>query len=452
MIGTIAAWLDSRTRAAKFVRKALNHVFPDHWSFMLGEIALYSFIILVITGAFLAFFFNGSEVHTVYNGPYHPLDGVDMSAAYQSVLHLTFAVPAGLLFRQMHHWACNIFIAAISAHLLRIYFTAAYRKPREINWLIGLTLLVLALANGFFGYSLCDDVLSGAGLRIGYAITLSVPFIGPWLSYLVFGGAYPNSATIPRMYEWHIFLVPALITVLIGAHLALIWRQMHTNYPGKGRSEKLIVGSRLWPTYTLKSIALFVAVFALIAALGAYSQIDPVWIYGPYKSVSIIPDAQPDWYLGWVEGAMRLFPGVNLRLWGYLIPEVFFSGFLFPMLLFITLYSVPFLDKLITGDERPHNLLRLPSDHPLSTGFGVAVITFLVVLEFAGGDDVLAIQAGSSVIWIRTLLRVLVFVLPALFGTLACFLCKRSARRRAKGEISARNGKSSAEAADMQPR
>jgi ubiquinol-cytochrome c reductase cytochrome b subunit len=451
MIETLAEWLDSRTNAAKFVRKALNHVFPDHWSFMLGEIALYSFIILVITGAFLAFFFNGSEIHTVYNGPYHPLDGVDMSAAYESVLHLSFAVPAGLLFRQMHHWACDIFIAAISAHLMRIYFTAAYRKPREINWIIGLTLLVLALANGFFGYSLCDDMLSGAGLRIGYAITLSVPFIGPWLSYLIFGGAVPNVATIPRMYEWHIFLVPALIAALIGAHLALIWRQMHTNYPGKGRSDKLIVGSRLWPTYTIKSIALFVGIFALTAALGAWVQIDPIWVYGPYKSVGILPGAQPDWYLGWVEGAMRLFPGVNLRLWGYLIPEVFFSGFLFPSLLFIVLYSVPFLDKLFTGDVRPHNLLRLPSEHPLSTGFGIGIITFLVVLEFAGGDDVLAIAAGSSVIWIRTLLRILVFVLPVFSGVLAYLLCKRSTRKRAEKTASVHNQESSEQAVDMQP-
>jgi ubiquinol-cytochrome c reductase cytochrome b subunit len=449
MIESIAAWLDSRTRAAKFVRKAINHVFPDHWSFMLGEIALYSFVILVITGAFLAFFFNGSEVHTIYNGPYHPLDGVDMSAAYQSMLHISFAVPAGLLFRQMHHWACDIFIAAICAHLVRIYFTAAYRKPRELNWLIGLTLLVLALANGFFGYSLGDDMLSGAGLRIGYAITLSAPFIGPWLAYLIFGGPYPNTATIPRMYELHIFVIPALISLLIGAHLALIWRQMHTNYPGKGRNDKVIVGSRLWPTYTIKSIALFFAVFAVTAALGAWVQIDPIWVYGPYKSVGIIPGAQPDWYLGWVEGAMRLFPGINLRLWGYLIPEVFFSGFFFPMFLFIVLYSVPFLDKFITGDTRAHNVLRHPSDHPLNTAFGCGVIAFLIVLLFAGGDDVLAVFVGGSVIEIRTLLDALVFVVPAVTAVVAYALALIARRKRQKRQASALTRESAAET-DMQ--
>jgi ubiquinol-cytochrome c reductase cytochrome b subunit len=450
MIQAIAEWLDSRTRAAKFVRKALNHVFPDHWSFMLGEMALYSFVILVITGAFIAFFYNGSEASVVYHGPYRPLDGVRMSAAFQSVLHLSFGVPAGLLMRQMHHWAADVFVAAIVAHLARIYFTAAYRKPRELNWIIGLTLLALALANGFFGYSLGDDMLSGAGLRIGYAILLSVPFIGPWLSFLVFGGTVPNSGTLPRMYEWHIFLVPALLTVLIGLHLALIWRQYHTNYPGKGRSDKLIVGSRLWPTYTLKSIALFLAVFALVAALGAWAQIDPIWVFGPYKPVGITPGAQPDWYLGWVEGAMRLFPGVNLRLWGYLIPEVFFPGFLFPCLVFVVLYSLPFLDKLITGDVRAHHVLRLPSDHPLGTAFGCAAFAFVTVLGFAGSDDVLAVFSGTSVIALRTLFRVLVFVAPVFVGAVAYLFCEVSRRRRSGLSKPASEPESQAEAGRMQ--
>jgi ubiquinol-cytochrome c reductase cytochrome b subunit len=449
MMGAIAEWLDSRTRASKFVRKALNHVFPDHWSFMLGEVSLYSFVILVLTGAFLAFFYNGSEAHVTYNGPYHPLDGVRMSAAFDSVLHISFAVPAGLLIRQMHHWAADIFIAAITAHLVRIYFTAAYRKPRELNWMIGLTLLVLALANGFFGYSMADDMLSGAGMRIGYAILLSLPFIGPWLAFLVFGGTVPNDATIPRMYEWHIFLMPAMLTLLIGAHLALIWRQLHTNYPGKGRSDSVIVGSRLWPTYTIKSIALFLALFALVAALGAWAQIDPIWVYGPYQPIGILPGAQPDWYLGWVEGAMRLFPGVNLRLWGYLVPEVFFPGFLFPFLLFVVLYSVPFLDKIITRDLRAHNVLRLPSDHPLGTAFGCAVFAFLIVLQFAGGDDVLALQAGSSVVAIRALLRLLVFAAPPIIAIVVYVLCQASRRKRSRRNATAPEQDSTA-AADMQ--
>jgi ubiquinol-cytochrome c reductase cytochrome b subunit len=429
MIDYLAAWLNSRTRGAKFARTILNHVFPDHWSFMLGEIAFYCFVILVMTGVFLAMFFNGSTADVVYHGSYTPLVGRHMSAAYQSMLHLSFDVPMGLVIRQMHHWAADIFIAAIVAHLCRIFFTAAFRKPREINWMIGLTLLVLALANGFFGYSLGDDLLSGAGLRIGYSILLSIPVIGPWLCFLFFGGTVPITATIPRFYALHIFVVPALISVLLAAHLGLIWWQMHTNLPGKNRTDKLIVGSRMWPAYTLKSMALFFLLFAIVAGLGGLVQIDPIWIYGPYKAVAILPGAQPDWYLGWIEGAMRLFPGVNLRLWGMLVPEIFFPAVLFPGLLFLLLYIYPFLDKWIMLDFREHNVLRLPWEQPFNTSLGCAILALLTVLLFAGGDDIIAVAMGSSVVWIRSLLRWLFFAVPVLTGAIVYFVCRAKLRR-----------------------
>jgi len=429
MIGSLARWLDSRTRSAKFARSVMNHVFPDHWSFMLGEIAFYSFVVLVITGTFMALFFDGSSADVIYRGTYRPLVGVHMSAAYQSVLHLSFDVPAGLLVRQMHHWAADIFIGSIVAHLARIYFTAAYRKPRELNWMIGLTLLLFAIVNGFLGYSICDDLLSGAGLRIGYSILLSVPIIGPWLTFLAFGGTIPVSATIPRLYAMHIYLVPAIIATLIGIHLALIWRQMHTNYPGKGRSDKLIVGSRLWPSYTLKSAGLFLFVFGLVAALGSFVQIDPVWIYGPFKADAIIPGAQPDWYLGWVEGAMRLFPGVHVHFGRWLIPELFFPGFLLPCVVFVVLYAFPFIDKLISLDFRAHNLLRLPWEQPFNTALGCAAFAFLAVLFVAGGDDVIAVANHSSIVWLRDLLRYLAFALPIFTGALVYVICEVTRRR-----------------------
>ncbi len=430
MIGWISSALDSRLRLAKFVRHAMNHVFPDHWSFMLGEIALYSFVVLVITGVYLALFFNASDSQVIYHGTYHALDGMRMSAAYQSVLNLSFDVTAGLLVRQMHHWAADIFLGAILAHLARIYFTAAYRRPREINWLVGVTLLLLAIVNGYLGYSLVDDLLSGAGLRIGYAILLSVPVIGPWLAFISLGGTVPSPATIPHMYDLHVFLVPVLIGVLLAIHLGIIWRQLHTNYPGPLRTDKLIVGSRLWPSYTAKSLGLFFLVFAAVAALGGLVQIDPIWIYGPFDPVAIVPGAQPDWYLGWVEGAMRLFPGVNLRLGSWLIPEVFFPGVLFPALVFVALYCLPFIEKLISLDDRPHNVLRLPYEQPFNTALGCAMFVFLLVLFFAGGDDVIAVAMGSSVVAIRRILRVLVFVAPAVTAVLMYLLCAAMRRRR----------------------
>lgn len=424
MIAFPPRWLDARVKLAKITRRAMNHIFPDHWSFMLGEIAFYSFIILVMTGTFMALFFKGSSVKTIYHGPYHPLDGVQVSSAYESVLHLSFGVPAGLLIRQMHHWAADIFIGAILAHQARIFFTAAYRRPREINWMIGVTLLFLALVNGYLGYSICGDLLSGAGLRIGYAIMLSIPFIGPWLTFLAFGGTIPVNTTVPRLYALHIFLVPALISLLLVLHLGLIWRQMHTNYPGPRRTDETIVGSRLWPSYTLKSLGLFLLLFAVVAALGGLVQIDPVWIYGPYNPVAILPGAQPDWYLGWVEGAMRLFPGINLHLGRYLIPELFFPGALLPILVFILLYGWPWIDKIITLDLRSHNVLRLPWQQPFNTAFGCSLLMFVLVLLAAGADDVIAVAANSSVVMLRTLLRILVFVLPAITFAVVYALCR----------------------------
>jgi len=432
MIRSIARELDSRLRIAKFVREALNHVFPDHWSFMLGEIALYAFVILVATGAFLALFYNGSSAQIIYHGSYRPLDGVRMSAAYRSVLHISFDVPGGLLMRQMHHWAADIFIAAIVAHQARIFFTAAYRKPRELNWTVGMTLLVLALVNGFFGYSMCDDLLSGAGLRIGYAIAMSIPVIGPWLTFILMGGTVPVSATVPRFYAMHIFIVPAFIAALIGVHLAIVWRQYHTNYPGPGRADTSIVGSRLWPVYALKSLGLFLLMLSITAALGGLVQIDPVWIYGPANPTAIIPGAQPDWYLGWIEGAMRLFPGINLHFGRYLIPEVFFPAVLFPGLLFVTLYAYPFIEEAFCLDLRAHNVLRLPSQHPFNTALGCTVFSVLIILQLAGSDDVISVVTGSSVVALRSLFRVLFFVVPAIVSVVVYLLCRAVNGKRSR--------------------
>ena len=431
MIKGVGDWLDTRLHLAKFARTAMDHVFPDHWSFMLGEIALYAFVILVITGAYLAMFFNGSSAPVVYHGAYHALDGVKMTAAYSSALQLSFDVPAGLLVRQMHHWAALIFLVAILAHAARIFFTGAYRRPREINWIIGLTLLILAILNGYLGYSILGDLLSGVGLRIGYAIFLSIPVIGPWLCYVILGGDIPSASTIPRFYSFHIFLVPALIAALLALHLGIIWRQMHTNFPGPRRTDRTIVGSRLYPTYAAKSIALFFLVAAVVAMLGGVVQIDPIWTYGPFKPTAVIPGAQPDWYLGWIEGAMRLFPGINLQFGHWLIvPELFFPAVLMPGLLFLLLYSYPFLEKLFRPANKAHNVLLLPYQQPFNTALGGAILMFLLVLLVAGADDVLAVATGTSVVTIRFLLRIIVFAAPAATAALVYAICFAMRRRR----------------------
>ncbi|HXE13601.1 MAG TPA: cytochrome bc complex cytochrome b subunit [Bryobacteraceae bacterium] len=391
---------------------------------MLGEIALYSFVLLVLTGAFLAMFFNASSAHEVYHGSYKALDGVSVTAAYSSVLHISFDIPAGLLVRQMHHWASLVFVAAIVMHLARIFFTAAYRSPREINWIIGVTLLILVMGNGFLGYSIGGDVLSEAGVRIAYAILLSIPIFGQWLAFVFFGGVVPSDVMIPRMYALHIFLVPALIAILIAVHLSIIWRQKHTNYPGAGRTDQTIVGSRLWPSYALKSFGLCFIVFGVVAFMGAFVQINPVWIYGPATPTAILGNAQPDWYLGWIEGALRLFPGVSVHVGGFFVPEIFFPGVVFPALIFLFLYLYPFLDRWFNfHTARPHNVLLLPYQQPFNTALGCAVFVMLLVVFFAGSDDVIAIATGTLVGDIRTLLRILFFVAPAVSFLLAYSAC-----------------------------
>jgi len=406
-------WVDERVGASSFTRDALNKVFPDHWSFMLGEIALYCFVILVLTGTFLAFFFDGTTAETVYEGSYAPMHGQTMSAAYASTLEISFDVRAGLVMRQIHHWASLVFVASIVAHLCRIFFTGAFRKPREINWIVGVTLLGLAMFNGFTGYSLPDDILSGTGLRIAYSIALSIPLVGTWIAFLVFGGEFPAEDIIGRLLVVHIMIVPALIAGLIGVHLAIVWKQKHTQFPEAGRTDTNVVGSHLWPTYALKSTGLFFGVFAVIAVMGGLFQINPVWLYGPFEAHQVTSPAQPDWFLGWTEGALRLFPAWEIRAFGFEIPNPFYPAVLLPGVTFLLLYAWPFLEARFTGDRGVHHLLDRPRDRPFRTALGSATLAFYVVLFLAASNDVIAKWLTIPVNNLTWAFRVLVLLIPA---------------------------------------
>ena len=416
MIKKLVFWLDDRLGGSDFAEHALNKVFPDHWSFLLGEIALYCFVILLLTGTFLTFFFTASVAPTIYHGAYRPLQGARISSAYASVVHLSFDVRAGLVMRQIHHWAALVFIAAIITHLCRIFFTGAFRRPREINWIIGSLLLILAIFNGFSGYSLPDDLLSGTGLRIAYSITISIPVIGTWIAFLLFGGKYGSPQIISRLFIIHVLFVPAIIGGLLGAHLAIIWRQKHTQFAGPGRSEANVVGEKLWPTYAAKSMAIFFGVAAALSALGGLVQINPVWQYGPYKPSQVSSPAQPDWYMGWIEGALRIFPAWETRVFGFEIPNVFFPAILLPGITFSLLFAWPFLEAWVTGDHLPHHLLDRPRDRPVRTALGAATLTFYAVLLGAGSNDLVAKWFQMPVENITTLFRVLVVALPILVG------------------------------------
>src|SRR4051812_35437161 len=262
----IVAWVDRRTGAAGPLKKAMRYVFPDHWSFLLGEVALYSFLVLVATGVYIALFFEPSTERIVYHGSYAPLDGFHMTKAYASVLHMSWDVKAGLLMRQTHHWAANIFVAAIVLHLIRIFFTGAFRKPREATYLIGLLMLMIALPEGYLGYSLVDDLLSGMGLAIGYGVALSVPVIGGNLAQGLWGAPFPGDPQLwSRMYIAHVLIIPAILAILITVHLVLVASRHHTQFPRLARqTEHRVVGSPMVPSYAPKSIALFLSVAAVL--------------------------------------------------------------------------------------------------------------------------------------------------------------------------------------------
>jgi ubiquinol-cytochrome c reductase cytochrome b subunit len=429
----VLGWFDDRVGGARFGRKALKKVFPNHWSFLLGEIALYCLLVLIVTGLYLTFFFEPSNREVIYNGAYAPLRGVKVSAAFASALDISFKVRAGLVMRQMHHWAALLFIASMSVHLMRVFFTGAFRRPRELNWIIGLTLLVLGISNGFFGYSLLDDLLSGTGVRVAYSIALSIPLIGPQVAFAVFGGEFPADVIIPRFYTLHVLVLPAMIVGLVGLHLALVWRQRHTQFPGGQRREDNVVGIRAWPAFAMKSGGLLFLTAGVIAALGGLAQINPIWTYGPFRStiaVSAVTSAsQPDWYMGWVDGALRLFPAWETRIGGYMVPNPFYPGVLMPTIAFAVLYLWPFIEARYRKDHGPHNLLERPRDAPLRTSIGAAGIAGFAVLFFAGSNDVLAGAFEITPESVTAVFRVLVIVLPIVTFFLTRAICKDLQRR-----------------------
>jgi ubiquinol-cytochrome c reductase cytochrome b subunit len=422
-----ARWLDDRLGAASVARTGLAKVFPDHWSFMLGEIALYCFVTLVLTGVFLTFFFSPGTNEVVYHGAYAPLDGARMSAAYASSVRLSFDVRTGLLMRQVHHWAALVFLAAIVLHLCRIFFTGAFRRPRELNWLVGVTLLALSMFNGFTGYSLPDDLLSGVGLRIAYSVTLSIPVVGTWLAFLVFGGEFPADQIIHRLFVVHILLVPGLLIGLLAAHIGILVRQKHSQFAGPGRTEHNVVGSKLWPTYATRSTALFCAILAVLFALGGVAQVNPIWLYGPFEPSQVTSPAQPDWYIGWVEGALRMYPPWEFRVFGHLVPNPFVPAVVVPAVTFLLLYVWPFLERLLSRDRADHQLLDRPRDHPVRCAAGAGTLAFYGLLLAAASNDVIAKLTRVPVGALTWTFRTLILVAPAVAAA-ATYVLARALR------------------------
>ncbi|MFJ8583384.1 cytochrome bc complex cytochrome b subunit [Streptomyces sp. NPDC093595] len=425
----VADWADGRLGIYSLAKANMRKIFPDHWSFMLGEVCLYSFIIIILTGVYLTLFFHPSMNEIEYHGSYVPMQGIRMTEAYASTLDISFDVRGGLLIRQIHHWAALIFIAGMFVHMMRVFFTGAFRKPREINWLFGFLLFVLGMFTGFTGYSLPDDLLSGTGVRFTQGAILSMPIVGTYLSMFLFGGEFPGHDIIARFYSIHILLLPGIMLGLVVAHLILVFYHKHTQFAGPGRTNNNVVGMPLLPVYMAKAGGFFFLVFGVIAIIAALFTINPIWALGPYRPDQVSTGAQPDWYMGFAEGLVRVMPGWEINLWGHtLVLGVFVPLVVFGiMLAAIALY--PFIESWITGDKREHHILDRPRNAPTRTALGVAWVTAYMVMLIGGGNDIFAIKFHMSINAITWFVRIAFFAAPVVAFIVTKRICMGLQRR-----------------------
>ena len=419
-----AGYVDERFKLSGWIRDYGRKIFPDHWSFMLGEVALYSLIVVLLSGTFLTFFFQASMVETHYDGSYVPLKGIEMSAAMASTLDISFDVRGGLLVRQIHHWAALLFVASIGLHMLRVFFTGAFRKPREINWLLGFTLFILAMAEGFTGYSLPDDLLSGNGLRIIDGMVKGFPIVGTWISYLLFGGEFPGTSVVGMFYSLHILLLPAILVAIVGIHVIMVFVNKHTQYAGPGRTNDNVVGVPVMPVFAAKAGGFFFIVFGVIVLVAATVTINPVWNYGPYDPSPVSAGTQPDWYIGFADGVLRLIPsGLETELFGFtitwyiLIPVIVLGLFL----VLVALY--PFFEAWVTGDKRHHNIADRPRNAPMRTAIGAAGVTMYAVMWAAASSDLIATHFKLSIEGVTLALQILFFVGPIIAFVVTRRIC-----------------------------
>jgi ubiquinol-cytochrome c reductase cytochrome b subunit len=408
-----ARFFDDRFGTNAGVRFVLSKIYPDHWSFYLGEFALYAFILLVATGIWLTFIYDAAP-----------------DRAFASVDALSRATPIGYLVRQVHHWSADFFVAAIVVHMGRIFFTAAYRAPREINYVVGLTMLVLASLTGFTGYSLPNDSLSGTGLRIADSVTESVPFVGGWVASVFNGGAYPGPQLLSHLYTAHVYFLPVTIAALLSLHLGMLIYQKHTQFV---RDPRHVVGRRFWPDYALRTLAAFAATIAVILILAATVEINPIAHYGLYHDWTVPNPATPDWYAALLDGGLRLGPSTELLIFGHPIPPVFWPGVVLPSLAFGFLYAWPWIDRWWTRDEAAwHDVLVPPSLAPHRVGVGVTLLAAAVVLTLAASDDQLAMVLHVPVVAVVWFYRILFPLGSLAAGLVAALIARELAARRAR--------------------
>lgn len=428
LFGKLFDQLDERLHVRGDARKTANKVFPSNWSFLLGEVALFSLVILVLTGTFLTFFYRPNVDVITYTGSNPVFVGRSLPAAFESIVRLSSDVNGGLLFRRLHRGASHLFIATVVLHMLRVLLTGAFRKPRELNYFVGIGLLTLSFGSGFTGYSLPYDSLAGTGIRIAYSELLSLPLIGDRVAFWIFGGAFPTGDVIPRFFVLHVMILPAVLIGTVGLHLFMIYRQKHTQFPRVGvDGHRMVLGKPLWPLQFAESTTLFLWTAGLLAAAAVLIPWSDVSLLGPYVPGEVGNNAQPDWFLFWLEGALRIFPGIEFGIPGsFIISGPFVAGVVLPGMIFTFLALYPFLERWLYELEGEWHVLQNPLEIPLRAGVMLAVFGGLLILSAAATNDILSRMFGIPIEVITWMFRVAAIVLPPLMG----FGIARYARRR----------------------
>lgn len=418
--------LDSRMKLRDPTRAVANKVFPANWSFLLGEVATIAFGVLVATGIFLTLFYRASTDPVVYTGANEFFEGASVPAAFESIIRLSDDVPGGLFVRRVHRAASHLFIASIVLHMLRIIMTGAFRQPRELNYHLGIGLLTLALAEGFFGYSLPYDSLAGTGIRVAYSIVLSIPYIGENVAFWVFGGEFPTGDIVPRFYALHIFILPLAITGLIAAHIAILVRQKHTQMPKPDiDGHRYIVGKPLWPSQFAESTTLFLWVGGLLALSATLVPWSDVELLGPYVPGEVGNNAQPDWFLFWTDGLLRALPPFEFTVLGATITTLFVAGAVIPGLMFGLLIAYPFIERKVYGLEGDWHVLTNPLDIPLRSAMVLGTFSFVLLASANATNDILSRMLGVSIETLVFGFRLSLVLVPPLLAAAVYLYSKR---------------------------
>ncbi|WP_049919594.1 cytochrome b [Haloarcula vallismortis] len=448
-------WFDTRLdleNGQKFLGKA----FPAEDSFLLGEVALFCFLLLILSGVFLGFFFEPSTSDVEYDGSVQKFQGKEMPEAFVSVLHITYDVPFGMFIRRLHHWAAHLFVASIGLHMLRVFFTGAYRNPREPNWIVGTGLAALAMGAAYTGYALPFDEFAATATSIGYNLTVSIPLLGDFLGQVVFGGEFPSSATIPRLYFLHVLVIPAAIAVGLAVHMAILIRQKHTEAPRDGDvtggrqpvdedDDDIIIGLPAFPNQAAVSAVVFFVTAATLSALSGLLPVHNVAEYGPNDPAATPELIMPDWFLMWVYGFLKLLPQISFNIGPAHINGEFIGGIVLPGLVFAAVAVWPFIDR-----TEPTHFTADPLDRAWQTGVGVGAVAFIMIASIAGMNNILADQVlGTTTGVVNPILTAALLVVPPVFGGITYLLLRDGEPTPSReGDVAADGGGVQDDAAD----